>query len=250
MTKKAAKASVSRIAEQEARKPRKAAADEIGEGQGQGQRRRASAAPAKAAPAARQGQRGAGAGRVAAAPRAAGRGGAARRAPVGPARGNGATKPARSGAGESPLAWWVGADGQSLVEDFVGALAIPKAIPKNFGVAADLLYITREQRLKLAKVVDALENYERRMKTYFIDNLSKKASTGAAGHVARVQIVTADEPAAQDWEDVYKYIKKTGSFDLLNRAINRAAVRERWDNGKEIPGIGHFTVTKVSVTKV
>jgi len=139
---------------------------------------------------------------------------------------------------------------ESLLEIFIKNYRPPKKIPKKFGEAADVLYLTREARLKLSKVVDALDKHERDIKNYFIENLSKKASTGAAGHVARVQIVTADEPAVENWEDTYKYINKTGSFDLLNRALNRSAVKERWENGKEVPGVGHFTVTKVSVTKV
>jgi len=139
---------------------------------------------------------------------------------------------------------------ESLLEIFIKTYRPPKKIPKRFGGAADVLYLTPETRLKTSKVVDALDKHERDIKNYFIENLSKKASTGAAGHVARVQIVTADEPAVENWEDTYKYINKTGSFDLLNRALNRSAVKERWENGKEVPGVGHFTVTKVSVTKV
>lgn len=132
---------------------------------------------------------------------------------------------------------------------FLRKYKLPK-VPKNPGAMADQLYTLREDRLKLSKIVDAMETQEKALKRHFIDNLSKKDSTGVAGKVARVQIGTEDQPAAEDWEKTYAYIKKTGSFDLLNRALNRTAVRARWEAGKEVPGVGHFPVTKVSVTKI
>ena len=123
-------------------------------------------------------------------------------------------------------------------------------VPKSFGAMADALYTTRERRLNLQKEVDALAAFESKLKSKLIDEMPKKDSSGAAGKLARAQIVQSEEPQAQEWEDIYKYIKKTGSFDLLNRALNKSAVKARWDNGKEVPGVGKFTVTKVSVTKL
>lgn len=163
---------------------------------------------------------------------------------------------ARTGKAVSPATAAADPDGtvvetvKDALEDFASKFKPPSKIPKNFGAAADLLYQTRERRLKLAKIVDSMEEFEKSLKKHFIENLSKKESTGAAGKIARAQIVTEDQPVVQDWEAAYKHIKKTGSFDLLNRAINRTAVKARWDNGKEVPGVGHFQVTKVSVTKV
>lgn len=125
-----------------------------------------------------------------------------------------------------------------------------KPLPKSFGACADLLYTTREERLALQKEVDAMHDLEKRLKNHFIENLSKDDSTGAAGKRARVQVVTSDEPCAENWEETYKHIKKTGNFDLLNRALNKTAVKARWEAGKEVPGVGHFQVTKVSVTKI
>lgn len=123
-------------------------------------------------------------------------------------------------------------------------------VPKNFGAAADLLYDVREQRLILQKKVDELKNFETKVKQHLIDNMSKKDSTGAAGRIARAQIVSEPKPAVEDWDSFYGHIKKTGQFDLLNRAPNASAIKARWDAGKKIPGIGSFNVTKVSVTKL
>lgn len=123
-------------------------------------------------------------------------------------------------------------------------------IPKKIGAVADLYYTHRQDRLELQHGVDAAKDEETVLKNYLIDNLPKSEATGAAGKVARAQIYTVEEPQVQNWEEFYKHVKKTGQFDLLNRALNGAAVKERWNAGKTIPGVGSFTVTKVSITKV
>lgn len=128
--------------------------------------------------------------------------------------------------------------------------SVPFKMPKEFGAIADLLYTTRKDRLEFQHRADALKVHETAMKDYLINNLSKKDSTGAAGKVARAQIVTETQPIVEDWDGFYKYIARTKSFDLLNRAVNRKAVGARWDAGKEIPGVGRFDAIKVSVTKV
>lgn len=126
----------------------------------------------------------------------------------------------------------------------------PLRIPKTLAATADLLYTTRQDRLALNKHVEAMKVVERGLKEHLIDNLPKSDATGAAGKIARAQIETEDTPAVEDWDEFRKYIKKTGSFDLLNKAVNRKAVKERWMSGKEIPGVGHFENVKVSITKV
>lgn len=123
-------------------------------------------------------------------------------------------------------------------------------MPKTFAGIADLLYTTRQERLAIQKKIDELAKREAAMKNYLIDNMSKKDATGAAGKVARVQLEQVEEPQTQDWDLLYKHLKKTGEFDLLNRALNKSAVKARWENGKKVPGVGSFMVTKVSCTKV
>jgi hypothetical protein len=72
------------------------------------------------------------------------------------------------------------------------------------------------------------------------------------GQAARVQVTDSAVPTveAEGWPKLYAYIKRTGSFDLLNRAVNRSAVTERWDNKKQVPGVTVFHVKKVSCTKL
>lgn len=134
------------------------------------------------------------------------------------------------------------------------AAVIPKnkvfKIPAKLAAAADLLYTTRQERLALNKHVEAMKVHERALKEHLIDSLPKSDASGVAGKVARAQVKIEDEPIVEDWETFYKGIKKTGAFELLNKAPNRRAIKERWNNGKEVPGVGHFDNVKISLTKV
>ena len=125
-----------------------------------------------------------------------------------------------------------------------------RAVPKTLGACADALYLTRQKRLSEQKDVNALEAYEKAIKEHVIQTLPKSDSTGVAGKVARVAVVTKKVPVVEDWDAFYKHLKRTGQFDLLNRALNAAAVQERWDAGKAVPGVGAFNAVTVSVTKL
>lgn len=123
-------------------------------------------------------------------------------------------------------------------------------IPKAIGACADLLYNTKEARLKLKKEVDALEEFEKSLKKHIIDNLPKSKSTGVAGNVARVSVIKKPVPTVEDWAKLHKHIKRTGAFDLLQKRVAAKAVEERWEDGKKVPGVGVFEVVTVSLNKI
>jgi hypothetical protein len=123
-------------------------------------------------------------------------------------------------------------------------------VPKTLGACADALYVTRQQRLIEQKDITAFEAIEKALKEHLIATLPKSDQTGAQGKLARVTVVTKKIPIVEDWWALYKYIKKTNQFDLLNRALNGAAVQERWDSGKTVPGVGSFNAVSVSVNKL
>jgi hypothetical protein len=125
-----------------------------------------------------------------------------------------------------------------------------RPLPKTLGQCADALYTTRQERLLLQKQVDDLAAYEQRLKDHIIATLPKSDQTGAAGKLARVTVGTKQVPTVKDWEALYKYVKRSGSFELLQRRLGDAAIQERWAAGKAVPGVEPFTVVTVSVNKV
>lgn len=122
--------------------------------------------------------------------------------------------------------------------------------PKTMGACADRLYELRQKRLEEQKKVDLIEAEEKALKEHIIQNLPKSEASGVAGKVARVTVVTKEVPQVDDWDSFYKYVKRTGAFDLMQRRLTEAAVKERWEAGEEIPGVKHFQVVTVSINKV
>lgn len=123
-------------------------------------------------------------------------------------------------------------------------------VPKSLAACADLLYTTKARRLEVQKQVDELEKQEIQLKEYIINNLPKSQATGVAGKLARVTLVQKTKPQVQDWDKFYAYVKKNGAFEMLQRRLSDAAIQERWDNKKQVPGVEPFKVTTVSVNKV
>lgn len=124
-------------------------------------------------------------------------------------------------------------------------------IPKSLGACADLLFELREKRLQAQKIVDAIQEDETLLKNHIIDNVPK-GDTGASGKHHHVSVYTDPVPRIADPDKLFAHIKKTGDFDLLQRRLNNAAVKERWEdpkNKKGVPGVEPFNVVKVSLTK-
>ncbi len=121
---------------------------------------------------------------------------------------------------------------------------------KSVGARADFLYLADEQRLDAGKRVDAMKKFVSKLEKWFIQNLPDGEATGIAGKVARVQIKQKERPSVMNWDKFYDHIRKNKAFELLNRAVNVKAVKERWENGKEVPGVEKFFYKDVSVTKV
>lgn len=107
----------------------------------------------------------------------------------------------------------------------------------------------RERRLDLQHEVDALEEEEKQLKKQLMDMIESLSTTALSDGKKIYALVTKDEPTASSWPELWAHIQKTGDFDLLYRRINTTAVKERWEVGQTIPGVGKFPVTTLSITK-
>jgi hypothetical protein len=122
--------------------------------------------------------------------------------------------------------------------------------PDAPGTRADILYVLREERLKLQRVCELYEKAEGALRDYFIETLPASEASGLSGTKARVQIESRPVPQVEDWPKLYAHIKKTNNFELLQRRVNEGAVKERWEDKKQVPGVGVFIAKKVSCTKI
>lgn len=128
----------------------------------------------------------------------------------------------------------------------------PSTLP--IGALSDTLYDLRQLGKQLGSVTAAFDDILapalKNLEEHFIQTLAVGESSGVQGMHSRTQITDDVIPVAEDWPRLYAYIARTKSFELLNKAINRNAVRERWDLKKEIPGVGKFRAKCVSCTKL
>jgi len=122
--------------------------------------------------------------------------------------------------------------------------------PKAMGSCADRLYELKAKRLAGQKAVDEVEAEEKALKAYIIDNLPKSNASGVAGAIARVTVVTRDEPQIEDADLFHKYITKHKRWDLMQNRLSPAAVKELWESGKEVDGVKRFQVVTLSLNKV
>lgn len=122
--------------------------------------------------------------------------------------------------------------------------------PKAIGACADKVYELRQKRLEQQKIVDAIEEEEKALKKHIIDNLPKSATTGVAGKIARVSAIQFEVPQVKDWDAFWKAFNKKTDIDLLSRSLNKAAINERLEAGKKVPGVEIYKDIKLSITKV
>ena len=131
-------------------------------------------------------------------------------------------------------------------------MSTPKNIPKTLAACADRLYVLRQQRLEIERRAEELKSEERALKVHLINALPKSDANGVEGRVARARITVKDVPTLEDAAALKRYIKRYGAADLLEvkETLSTKAVRERWKDGKAIPGVGVFHAVDVSCTKV
>lgn len=137
------------------------------------------------------------------------------------------------------------------VKRYVEAVQAGKKLsPRALGVLIDQFKKVEEERRKADKVAEALKADEIAIKTSIFAALRKNETTVAGGESYKAEMTTEDVPTVKDWAKFYDYIKENNAFEMLERRPGKAAIKERWDDGKDIPGVEKFPVDKLSVTKL
>lgn len=122
-------------------------------------------------------------------------------------------------------------------------------LPKTFGACADRLHALRELAKPHRKALEAFEEERKAIEAHLVEKMPK-SDGGGIGKTAKAVIVVSQEPTVQDRDKLYAYILKTKDFSLLQGALAKPAIKERWEDGKKVPGVEPFAIIKVSVTKI
>jgi hypothetical protein len=121
---------------------------------------------------------------------------------------------------------------------------------KELASLADQYAAARDQRLAAQRRVDSLKDRENELKASLMKEMQIAEVSIIGGKHYSVRLSTTEEPAVADWSTLYEYISQTGAFDLLQRRISPPAIRLRWEDDEQIPGLTTYPVSKISVSKV
>jgi len=128
------------------------------------------------------------------------------------------------------------------------AEAIP-SISSNLPDLVDNYITTRAQRLVLAKEVTELEETEKELYRTIVAKFRDQKITALGGKMGILKMAETIEPNAEDWLQIWEHIKATGDFELLHKRLTVTAVKERWDDGVEVPGVGRVPKYTLTVSK-
>lgn len=121
----------------------------------------------------------------------------------------------------------------------------------ELGELADLYDAARTARLAADKVAATHKADESAAEAMLIEQMRTQEVSACGGSKLVVRIGSPDMvPAVKDWDKFYAHILKTKDFSLLERRPGKAACRERWEDGKQIPGVEQFPVYKLSRSEV
>ena len=121
----------------------------------------------------------------------------------------------------------------------------------RLGNIVDAYYKAREERLEHDRKSEELKKDESFFQELIIKQLKLQDITAIGGKLISVKLnPVKHKPHVTDWPAFYKHILKTKDFSLLQRRPGEAAIAERWDDGKVVPGVEKFPVYTLSVSRV
>mgnify|MGYP001576760948 CR=1 FL=1 len=122
---------------------------------------------------------------------------------------------------------------------------------KEAGVIADNYKALDLQRLDLQRQADTIEREQKTLKAQLIEYFQTTETTavsGTNGHI--VSLVKKPQPIAESWPDIQAYIVENNAWELVQRRLSDAAIKERLEQGIEIPGVGIIDTFSLSVKKL
>lgn len=95
----------------------------------------------------------------------------------------------------------------------------------------------RKKRLSLQREADLLEQQEKELISGVINSMNQNGLTALKEGDDEVELVTTQEPVANDWAKIVGYVIANDAVDLLQKRLTPSAVKARWADGVTIPGI-------------
>lgn len=111
----------------------------------------------------------------------------------------------------------------------------------------DQVYIAREARLAMQKTIDKAYEEEQRLLEEIKIELMDSNTEFLQTDVARVSLKHTMEPEVVNWHEFQDYIKRTGQLDLLQKRPMVSAIKARWEEALDVPGVTRIEGVKITV---
>ena len=111
----------------------------------------------------------------------------------------------------------------------------------------------RAQRLILDKEAASIKEVEDELQKTIVAKFREGDITAQGASNGLVKMTEVVEPVVntpEDWDVFREYIVEHDAWELIHKRVTVTSVRERWEAGEEIPGIGRMTKYKLSVSGV
>lgn len=107
----------------------------------------------------------------------------------------------------------------------------------------------RERRLSLESESRKLASQEESLHEKIVIMLRNRGMESAGAHHT-VEIEKKEVPKCEDWNKFYEWMVKNKAYDCLHKRLTDLAIKARWDEKTEIPGVVKFPVFKLKLGKV
>jgi hypothetical protein len=101
----------------------------------------------------------------------------------------------------------------------------------------DHIATLRRERLSLQKQVDRMKQEEDGLAAKLASDMRDLGMASCTGIFGKLTLKVVEVPEVVSYPELYQYILETSSFDLLQRRLSLAGVRERWQEGLDVPGV-------------
>lgn len=107
----------------------------------------------------------------------------------------------------------------------------------------------RAQRLELDRQSKVVKEAEDDLQKVIVSKMREQDMKALGATNGLVKLHESEEPVAENWEEIWQFIKENNAWELLHKRITVTAVKERWNDGIAVPGVGKSTVFKLTVSK-
>lgn len=129
----------------------------------------------------------------------------------------------------------------------VGTQVAATLTDKPIGDLIDGMFALRERKRELEAQIKEIEGEYDGLSNTLLEKFEAEHATASRGSKATASVTTSVTGNIVEFDDLCKFVKRTGYFHLFERRISATAYRELLDSGKKVPGVETFVKKRVNL---